>query len=377
MIKIHYFLDHPIQYQNPFLDKLSLSKEIDLKVIYLSDFSLKPYFDKGLNRTIKFDDIEKLGHKSYFLFKDKKKSKIKFLVNLTKILIKEKPKYFWVHGYSNFYSISSIIIAALLGIKVLLRGESNNFFKKNLNSKIKIYFFFKIIDPLITGYLSIGKKNKEFYLNNTKKKIYKLPYIVGDLSKKNIVRKEDLIKLKKKLGIKQNSFIIFYNAKIIDRKNPELLISSFLRIRNNFKNSVYLIIAGDGILKDKLMKKYSNFRYIKFVGFINQNLLSQFYTLSNLFILPSKYDAWGLVINEAMNFSNPIITSKNVISSYDLVKQNINGVAFNNRSHLEKSIIKIVNNKEIQKRYSRNSNLIIKNWSIEEANKCLHELIRK
>ena len=44
MIKIHYFLDHPIQYQNPFLDKLSLSKEIDLKVIYLSDFSLKPYF---------------------------------------------------------------------------------------------------------------------------------------------------------------------------------------------------------------------------------------------------------------------------------------------------------------------------------------------
>ena len=107
MIKIHYFLDHPIQYQNPFLDKLSLSKEIDLKVIYLSDFSLKPYFDKGLNRTIKFDDIEKLGHKSYFLFKDKKKSKIKFLVNLTKILIKEKPKYFWVHGYSNFYSIGN------------------------------------------------------------------------------------------------------------------------------------------------------------------------------------------------------------------------------------------------------------------------------
>ena len=73
MIKILYFLDHPIQYQNPLLDKISLSSKIDLKVIYLSDFSLKPYFDKGLNKIIKFDDIENLNHKHQFIFSNKKK----------------------------------------------------------------------------------------------------------------------------------------------------------------------------------------------------------------------------------------------------------------------------------------------------------------
>ena len=83
-----------------------------------------------------------------------------------------------------------------------------------------------------------------------------------------------------------------------------------------------LIIAGDGNIKDKLVNRYKNFRNIKFVGFINQNLLIQYYTLSDLFVLPSKYDAWGLVINEAMSFSKPVITSKNVVSSYDLIKQN-------------------------------------------------------
>lgn len=169
MIKILYFLDHPIQYQNPFLDRISLSSKIDLNVIYLSDFSLKPYFDEGLNKTIKFDDIENFSHKHQFIFKDKNKSKIKFLIRLTKILFKEKPKYFWVHGYSNFYSISSIIIAYFLGIKVLLRGESNNFFKKNLKSKISIFLFFKIIDPLITNYLAIGKKIRNFILIIQKK----------------------------------------------------------------------------------------------------------------------------------------------------------------------------------------------------------------
>ncbi len=377
MIKILYFLDHPIQYQNPFLDKISLSSKIDLNVIYLSDFSLKPYFDEGLNKTIKFDDIENFSHKHQFIFKDKNKSKIKFLIRLIKILFKEKPKYFWVHGYSNFYSISSIIIANLLGIKVLLRGESNNFFKKSLKSKIKIFLFFKIIDPLITKYPAIGKKNREFYINNTKKNILKLPYIVGNLSKKKIIKKEDLLALRKKLQITKNSFIIFYNAKIIDRKNPELLINSFLKIDKACKIPATLVIAGDGKIKDKLIKRYKNFRNIKFLGFINQNLLSQFYSLADLFVLPSKYDAWGLVINEAMSFSKPVITSRNVISSYDLIKQNVNGVAFNNKFHLEQSIINIINNKDIRYRYSKNSGIIIKNWSIETANRYFHKIFFK
>ena len=101
-------------------------------------------------------------------------------------------------------------------------------------------------------------------------------------------------------------FIIFYNAKIIDRKNPELLINSFLKIDKTCKIPVTLVIAGDGKIKDRLIKKYKNFRNIKFLGFINQNLLVQFYSLADLFVLPSKYDAWGLVINEAMSFQNQL-----------------------------------------------------------------------
>ncbi len=377
MIKIHYFLDHPIQYQNPLLDKLSLSRKVSLKVIYLSDFSLKPYFDIGLNKKIKFDNIEKFKHNHHFIFKNEKKNKIKFLYNFTKILIKDKPIFLWVHGYSNFYSIFSIIISFLLGIKVLLRGESNNFFKENFVSKLKIFLFFKLIDPLITSYLAIGKKNEEFYNQHTKKKIFKLPYVVGDLFKKKLIKKNDLNILKKKYKINEKSFIIFYNAKIIERKNPELLIKSFIQIRKACKKRVTLVIAGDGNIKNKLIKKYKNFREVKFVGFINQSLLPKFYSISDLFVLPSNYDAWGLVINEAMSFSKPIITSKNVMSSYDLVKHNINGTIFNNEFHLKKSMINIINNNVIKKNFARNSNIIIKNWNIETADKHFHKLVEK
>ena len=126
-----------------------------------------------------------------------------------------------------------------------------------------------------------------------------------------------------------------------------------------------------------MIKKYKNFREVKFVGFINQSLLPKFYSISDLFVLPSNYDAWGLVINEAMSFSKPIITSKNVMSSYDLVKHNINGTIFNNEFHLKKSMINIINNNVIKKNFARNSNIIIKNWNIETADKHFHKLVEK
>jgi len=364
MINVYYFLDHPIQYQNPLLDKLSLSNKINLKVIYLSNFSLSSYFDKDFNKIIKFDGIEKMNYDYFFLFKNKKNSKIKFLIKLFTILKKNKPNYFWVHGYSDFYTISSIIIASILNIKVLVRGESNNLLKKNFIHKLYVKIFFFLIDPLVSTYLSIGKKNKEFYKKLTKKKIIEIPYVVGDFSKKKRITINNSTHLRARLKIDKDSFIIFFNAKIIERKNPEILIRSFLQVSQLYKKKMYLILAGDGILKHILIKKYKNFRNIKFVGFVNQELLSDYYSLADLFILPSKYDAWGLVVNEAMQFNKAIITSKNVGSSYNLVKNGVNGYVFNNTHHLKQSIINIANNNVIQKKFSLNSRIIIDRWNI-------------
>ena len=128
-----------------------------------------------------------------------------------------------------------------------------------------------------------------------------------------------------------------------------------------------LILAGDGNIRNYLIRKYQNFKNIKFVGFVNQEFLPNYYLLADLFVLPSKYDAWGLVVNEAMQFNKPIITSKNVVSSYDLVKNGVNGYIFNNTHHLKQSIINIANNNFIQKKFSLNSKIIISRWNINAA----------
>ena len=62
-----------------------------------------------------------------------------------------------------------------------------------------------------------------------------------------------------------------------------------------------------------------------FFGFQNSGQISVFYSIADIFVLPAKWESWGLVINEAMCFGLPIITSTTVNAGYDLVRDGENG----------------------------------------------------
>jgi glycosyltransferase involved in cell wall biosynthesis len=58
---------------------------------------------------------------------------------------------------------------------------------------------------------------------------------------------------------------------------------------------------------------------VHFVGFKNKETLEKYYKSSDLFILPTRGDTWGLVINEAMAYGLPIITTDRCIAGTELV----------------------------------------------------------
>ena len=71
--------------------------------------------------------------------------------------------------------------------------------------------------------------------------------------------------------------------------------------------------------------------------------LVKFYHKSDVFILPSRYETWGLTINESMSAGNAILASEECGASYDLVKNNINGYKVDNFQSLSKKIIYLMN----------------------------------
>jgi len=91
-----------------------------------------------------------------------------------------------------------------------------------------------------------------------------------------------------------------------------------------------LLVIGDGEVRPEFesWKEKSGLPYVKFLGFKNQTELPKFFAASDLFVLPGQVEAWGLIVNEVMNASLPVIVTNEVGCGPDLVKPGENGAIY-------------------------------------------------
>ena len=81
--------------------------------------------------------------------------------------------------------------------------------------------------------------------------------------------------------------------------------------------------AMESFIKDKGLKD------VYLPGFINQSEIVKYYALADVFVLCSETgETWGLSINEALNFSLPVVVSETAGCSDDLVQIGKNGLVF-------------------------------------------------
>ena len=78
------------------------------------------------------------------------------------------------------------------------------------------------------------------------------------------------------------------------------------------KYSYKFIFLGEGKLKKKCVKfcKKNNLSNVLFLGFVNQKKIRKYYNLSDVLVMPSEYETWGLSINEAMASGCACLVSK-------------------------------------------------------------------
>jgi glycosyltransferase involved in cell wall biosynthesis len=102
---------------------------------------------------------------------------------------------------------------------------------------------------------------------------------------------------------------------------------------------------------------------ITYLGFIERDQLPIYYSLSDIFVLPTHYDPWGAVINEAMACNSPVISTNMACASYELIKNGYNGfiVKAGDVKQLKDKIEFLLNKKRIEE-FGMNSYKIIKNF---------------
>jgi glycosyltransferase involved in cell wall biosynthesis len=173
------------------------------------------------------------------------------------------------------------------------------------------------------------------------------------------------------LNLERGRPVILYASKLMDRKRCIDLIDAHLGVGPTLQGRrPYLLIVGDGSERASCEARVhaAGDSSVRFLGFQNQSQLAKFFDLCDVFVLPSVYEPFGLIVNEVMNASKPIIISNQVGCQPDLVEDGVNGRVFEakNISSLRSALESVLGNAEMRREMGRRSLERINQWSFEE-----------
>jgi len=316
---------------------LAASAKINLTVLFCSQSGLQAYHDKGFGREVRWDIPLLEGYTSFFLKNwswNPGLTSFWGLLNPGVIGRIAQGRYdaLLVHGWGRATNWIAMLTAIATGTPLLVRGETNLL---NPPSSMRQFFRKSVLKPLFArtaGFLSIGQHNTEFYRSYDvpENKIHLTPYAVDNqywLSQADALlsHKSDL---KQSLGFDRNSPIVLFSGKLVPVKRPMDLLRAFETIAESLNSG--LVFLGDGELRGDL-EGYAckrSLKNVRFVGFRNQTEMAPYYSMADVFVLPSSFEPWGLVVNEALCFGLPVIASNKVGACGDLVQNGVNGFVY-------------------------------------------------
>jgi glycosyltransferase involved in cell wall biosynthesis len=107
--------------------------------------------------------------------------------------------------------------------------------------------------------------------------------------------------------------------------------------------------------------------HVRFAGFRTQSELAAFYALADILVLPSLWESWGLVVNEAMNAGCAIVASDRVGSAHDLVQDGVNGYRVKpDPGQLAGCLQRLLQDPVMRRDMGKAGLAIINNWSFDQ-----------
>lgn len=177
-----------------------------------------------------------------------------------------------------------------------------------------------------SAWLSTGKTTTEYftYYGADPKRVYLYPFTSvkqEDILERPLTRDEKQ-KYRKLLGMKEKKIVLSV-GQFIHRKGYDIL----LKACKDLDNSVGVYIVGGKPTEEYLkLKQELNLYHVHFVDFMTKGKLANYYKAADMFVLPTREDIWGLVVNEAMAYGLPVITTDKCVAGIEMVKGGVNGL---------------------------------------------------
>ena len=327
---------HPVQYSAPLFRLMAQHPQLDFHVAYCSLRGAEAGHDPEFGRSVKWD-IPLLdgyfwthvpnrgsGSESFFglynpgLWKLIREGHFDAVLCYTGYL----RATFWISYFAAKLSHTAFLFGA---DTITLSPLDGRKWKRPLK-RLLWPALFRLADQVVVP--SSGTRDLMLSLGIAEKRITLTPYVVDNnwwLAQSARVDRESI---RASWGATKSDVVTLFCAKLQPWKRPRDLLNAFSKAT---PSNALLVFAGEGPLRTSLeleAVKLGIADRVGFLGFVNQTQLPAIYTAADLMVLPSAYDAFGVVVNEAMLCGCAVVASDHVGAARDLIAHGQTGFVY-------------------------------------------------
>ena len=235
--------------------------------------------------------------------------------------VKQKFDHIIVGGYSNPTIIWAMAYMRLHKIPFYMEVDGG-LIREESAAK---YRFKKMLVSAASDWISSGKNTTEYLVHYGAKLNHVFEYPFSSLVEEDILSKpvstEEKTAIRKELRIVEKKMVLSI-GQFIPRKGFDVLMKAAAQLPED--TGIY-IVGGEATEEYLELKQSLGLENIHFVGFLKKEELARYYKAADLFAFPTREDIWGLVVNEAMAYGLPVITTDKCVAGLELIQDGING----------------------------------------------------
>jgi glycosyltransferase involved in cell wall biosynthesis len=316
---------HPVQYVSPLLRRMAIHPDLDLTVAYCTLRGIEPTLDPEFGVTVQWDvplldgyswvEVPNLGGDAFWglsnpgLWKLIRTGKFDAII----CYLSYWSPSFWISFFACRFSGSAFLYGTDASSLVPRGGSSWRLKLK----KIIWPRLYSLPDQLFVP--SVVGRQMMVSLGISADRVTLTPSSVDNDWWKARAQLVDREAVRAKWGAAKDTSVILFCAKLQPWKRPMDLLKAFARAG---VSNALLVYAGDGAQRRELETEAVQLGVsdrVRFLGFVNQSQLPPVYASADLMVLPSEYEPFGLVVNEAACCGCAVAVSDRVGAAQDLV----------------------------------------------------------
>jgi glycosyltransferase involved in cell wall biosynthesis len=290
-------------------------------------------------------------------------------------LLQFRPDVIFVSGFS-MWTLLVLLMKPIGSWRVIVAYEGCSPAVDFLDDPIRLFFrrqMIRFTDACITN-SDAGQTYLINVLKTPPERVFARPYEVPD-AKALLGR----IKEREPDGFKDAPRPVFlFVGQLIRRKGLHLLIEACAVLRAWGYQDYSLVVVGDGCDRDQLeiLSRNRELDNIRWEGWVAYDELGSYFSNSDVFILPTLEDTWGMVVLESMVFGKPVLCS-NCAGAAEMVADGENGyvVDANDPEQLAERMSRFIKDPGLAKKMGERSQQIIESYEPESVAEFLTQVV--